>query len=580
MQKRTRRLVTIGAVTLAGLTVVPTVPANAETTTTVFDVMCKATPSSSLAGGPQNIGYTRAPIEVTAPATVEPGQEFDVIIAPPPITIPNGITASGITATVKESSRIKIDVMVPDNAQFLGADVIAGTSIGLSGVAPNMLRVNESGNVDPNGSIIRLSGNNQTIGNGPSSNKSSSGGIVAKNVGGSGDSTTFKLPQVKARLKAGPSGQISLKLRTAGSAGDFGNDANPITLLPQATAPLVGTIWAPAQCTPRTTADGPLNNGAGPLATVNIEQADKATTTTLAVPGTVKNGDTATLTANVAPAANGGTVQFSLNGDDLGAPVDVENGTASIEHKFETDGDFDVKAVFSGTNGFEGSTSGTKTIKVTTDDVATTVRTTGPNDAYVDEDVNLTAQVTPAVQGGTVTFTVDGAPGPTANVGSDGTAVAPYKFTTPGTHRVLARYSGRAGVAGSVAPMFPVSVTTAPAAAVSTTTTLAPVGTVNKGESVTLKATVDPSNANGTVQFKIGDDPIGRPVRVVNGVATLTTTFATGGTFAISAQFKADNGFIDSASDPQTLTVPGGQDPTDPGTNPGGNGSLDSIFGS
>ena len=79
MQKRTRRLVTIGAVTLAGLTVVPTVPANAETTTTVFDVMCKATPSSSLAGGPQNIGNPGAPIEVTAPATVEPGQEFDVI---------------------------------------------------------------------------------------------------------------------------------------------------------------------------------------------------------------------------------------------------------------------------------------------------------------------------------------------------------------------------------------------------------------------------------------------------------------------------------------------------------------------
>ncbi|GEE00149.1 hypothetical protein nbrc107696_05950 [Gordonia spumicola] len=579
MKKSARRILAIGAATAAGLTVLPTVPvANAETTTTTFDVMCLATPSSSLAGGPQNIGNPGAQITVDAPATVNAGDEFDVLISPPPITIPNGITASGITATIEESSRIKIDVMMPDNATYLSGEVVPGTSIGLSGTAPNMLRVNEAGTVDPNGTILRLSGNNQVIGNGPSSSKNSSGGIVAKNVGGSSASTTFKLPQVKARLKAGTSGAINLKLRTAGDAGTFGNDKNPITLLPKASAPLVGTIWAPAQCTPRTGAGDPLNNGAGPLATVNITEADKQTTTTLAVPSTVKNGDTATLTANIAPAANGGTVQFSLNGDDLGAPVDVENGKASIEHKFETDGDFDVKAVFSGTNGFEGSTSSTKTIKVTTDDVTTSVRTTGPNDAYVDEDVNLTAQVTPAIQGGTVTFTVDGASGPTAEVGSDGTAVAPYKFTTPGTHRVLARYSGRAGVAGSVAPMFPVSVTAAPAAAVQTTTTLSPVGTVNKGESVTLKATVDPSNANGTVQFKIGDKPIGRPVRVVNGVATLTTTFATGGEFAISAQFTGDNGFIDSASDPETLKVPGGEDPgtpTDPGT-----GSLGNIFGS
>jgi hypothetical protein len=570
VKKSVRRVLALSAASIAGITAIqPTPAAFAAVKTVTFTASCLATPSA--VAGPTAMSQESS-LGVDAPDTVEPGQEFEVTIVPPPISVPNEVSG----ASVKSVSRIKIDVDMPANAEFLGSTIVAGTSVGLSGTAPSLIRVNENGSPDANGKVLRLSGGNQTIGTGPSTSKNPEGGISA--VAQSGAETTFRLPQVKARLKAGPSGTIDLKLRTGGAAGQWANDANFLTFLPKAS--LIITAWAPTQCTPRDSATGPLNRGADPLATVRILEADKATTTTLAVPSTVKNGDTATLTANVAPAANGGTVQFSLNGDDLGAPVDVVNGKASIDHKFETDGEFDVKAVFSGTNGFEGSTSSTKTIKVTTDDVATSVRTTGPNDAYVDEDVNLTAQVTPAVQGGTVTFTVDGAPGPTADVGADGTAVAPYKFTSPGTHRVLARYSGRAGVAGSVAPMFPVSVTTAPAAAVHTTTTLAPVGTVNKGESVTLKATVDPSNANGTVQFKIGDNPIGRPVRVVNGVATLTTTFATGGEFALSAQFKADNGFVDSASDPQTLTVPGGQDPTDPGTNPGGNGSLGNIFGS
>ncbi|MFF0817712.1 Ig-like domain-containing protein [Rhodococcus sp. NPDC003318] len=182
---------------------------------------------------------------------------------------------------------------------------------------------------------------------------------------------------------------------------------------------------------------------------------------------------------------------------------------------------------------------------------------TAPTKAYVGQDVNLYAQVTPAVQGGTVEFTVDGGDKVTGTVGSDGVAVAPYTFTATGTHSVVARYSGTAGVAASVAPAYPVSVTNAPAADVQTTTTLAPVGTVVTGQPVTLTASVVPSNATGTVQFKLGDEPLGAPVPVVNGTATLPTTFAGAGTFNVTAEFVGSAGFIDSASAPQTLTVPG-----------------------
>ncbi|MFC4602090.1 Ig-like domain-containing protein [Rhodococcus kronopolitis] len=565
--KKIRGLVTpLGVGALVGVTMLGGVPAQAETTSTTFVAACLATPSA--VAGPTTEAQN-ATVTVDAPTVVNAGDEFEVIISPPPITYPNKVSVANVTNV----SRIKIDVAMPQNAEFLGAETVAGTASGLSGVAPNVLRVNEAGSVDANGTIIRLSGNNVTLGNSPSSSINSEGGIVASSAGGA--STTFQLPKVKARLKAGPSGKVEMKLRTDGAAGTWNNDKNFLTFLPKASAPLGITAWAPTKCTPRDSETAPLNAGAGPLATINITEADKQTTTTVVAPGSVKNGSEVTLTANVNPAAPGGTVQFSDGATPLGGPVTVANGTASTTHTFTTDGDHAITAAYSGTTGFIASTSAVKTINVSTDDTVTTVAMTSPDTAFVDQDVNLHAQVSPAVQGGTVEFTVDGGTKVTGTVGTDGVAIAPYKFTTTGTHRVLARYSGTTGVAGSVAPLFPVSVTTAPAAAVQTSTTLAPVGTVAKGQPVTLSATVDPTNANGKVQFKLGDTPLGAPVNVVNGVATLPTTFAASGTFSVTAEFIASTGFVDSASAPQTLTVPGD---TDPG-NPGGTGSLDGLFG-
>lgn len=564
--KRIRRLVTpLGVGVVASATLLAGLPASAAPNTVTFKNTCLATPSA--VAGPQS-QTQEASIVVDAPASVGAGEEYDVVVTAPPLTVPNSNSGSSLQSV----SRLKVDMEVPQNAQIVGTEIVAGTSSGLSGVAPNLLRVNEAGTVDPNGTILRLSGNNQVIGNSPTASKSSRGGIVA--LAQSGTNTVFQLPQVKVRLKAGPSGAVDVKLRSAGDAGLYGNDKNYLTFLPEAS--LVITAWAPTQCSPRDSDTAPLNAGAGPLATTQIVEADKQTTTTIAAPGAVKNGDEVTLTANVDPAANGGTVQFAVNGTDIGGPVTVANGSASTTHTFDTDGDFTVTAVYSGITGFVGSTSAPKTINVSTDDIVTSVAMTAPTKAYVGQDVNLSAQVTPAVQGGTVEFTVNGGDKVTGTVGSDGVAVAPYTFTATGTHSVVARYSGASGVAASVAPAFPVSVTTAPPAAVQTTTTLAPVGTVVKGQPVTLTASVDPANANGTVQFKLGSTPLGAPVPVVNGVASLPTTFAAAGTFSVTAEFVGSAGFVDSASAPQTLTVPGETDPGDGGT---GTGSLDGLLG-
>ncbi|MFF0817713.1 Ig-like domain-containing protein [Rhodococcus sp. NPDC003318] len=348
--KKIRRLVTpLGVGVVAGATVLAGVPAQAVPSTVTFDNTCLATPSA--VAGPQS-QTQEASIVVDAPASVNAGEEYDVVVTAPPLSVPNSNSGSALQSV----SRLKVDMEVPQNASIVSSEIVAGTSSGLSGVAPNLLRVNESGAVDANGTILRLSGNNQVIGNSPTASKNSRGGIVA--LAQPGTNTVFQLPQVKVRLEAGPSGTVDVKLRTAGEAGTYGNDKNYLTFLPEAT--LLITAWAPTQCSPRDSSTAPLNSGAGPLASTRIVEADKQTTTTVSAPGAVKNGDEVTLTADVDPAANGGTVQFSVDGTPIGGPVNVVNGAATTAHTFDTDGDHAVTAVYSGATGFVGSTSAPK----------------------------------------------------------------------------------------------------------------------------------------------------------------------------------------------------------------------------
>ncbi|MEV0947029.1 Ig-like domain-containing protein [Rhodococcus sp. NPDC049939] len=575
-QSGIRRLtapISIGA--LVGATMLTGIPAQAETTTTSFKTTCRVTPSVSVVD-PINESQNNA-VTVEAPASVNAGEEFEVTIQPSPIGFPGDASV----ATVENVSRIKIDMYVPDNATLLSKEIVPGTSAGLSGTEPNILRINSDGDLDNEGNILRLSGNNRTIGNSPNSSTDSTGGIqvkaTGKNVDGTNSSngfTYFQLPKVKLLLEAGQSGAVEVKLRANGVAGNFDHNKNFLTFLAKAKA--VGiTAWAPSRCTPRNSKNADLNAGAGPLASVNIIEEDKATSTTLSGPSAALNGAPVTLTANIDPAPGGGTVQFWDGVTPLGDPADVVGGEASITHAFDSNGDHTVRAEFLGASGYTGSTSESKTISVSASEAETSIDVTSPAKAYVGQDVNLTAQITPAVQGGTVEFEVDGQT-LDAEVGTDGSAVAPYTFTNTGTHRVIARYSGTDGFAGSVSPAFAVSVTDAPAEDVETTTVLDPIGTVTKGDPVELRATVDPANARGQVEFKLGNTPLGT-VDVVNGVATLPTTFYNSGTYSVTAEFIGAEGFIDSAATPQELIVPG---PVDPGPGDPGEPSGSSAFGS
>ena len=113
-----------------------------------------------------------------------------------------------------------------------------------------------------------------------------------------------------------------------------------------------------------------------------------------------------------------------------------------------------------------------------------------------------------------------------------------------------------------------------------TTTTLEGPSQIERGADATFEATVAPPDATGTVQFKVNGEPVGGPVTVTDGAATLVHAFDTEGNVAVTAEFTGDSGFQNSVSNevPVRVTRPGGG-----GSSSGSDwGSIDwgSVWGS
>jgi hypothetical protein len=159
-------------------------------------------------------------------------------------------------------------------------------------------------------------------------------------------------------------------------------------------------------------------------------------------PSTVVHGQAATAEATVTPAlgAATGTVQFSVDGTDLGAPVQVVAGAASIPLPADlTAGSRSIGATFTPTDTTTFATeAGAETLTVTKATTSATARVT-PN--------ALKATVTSLPPGagvptGTVIFTVAGTVVGSASL--DGTGAAALTYTLPTGHpsTVAAAYAG------------------------------------------------------------------------------------------------------------------------------------------
>ncbi|RVW10007.1 Ig-like domain repeat protein [Prescottella agglutinans] len=356
-----RYLTPVCATAIAAGVVLSGAPASAATTTTPFAAQCRAAALLTVDKAAQH-AFT-----VDAPGRVEPGETFTYRVQPAPSAYPDKDTG----ATTTNVSRMKLDYQLPENAQFVDAKVVQGSGIGISGTPANVLLVNENGDPDPDGTILRLSGDNEVIGNSPKADKKSVAGIVAEKTKAYLDgtpsadgSTWFQLPAIDVTLTAGAGGEITPKLRTSGGAANLGNEGNYNTFL--ALAVFGGNQWAPTRCVPKDAKEdsAPLNRGGGPLATIAVgEQTGNVTATEVTAPETAKAGEQVSLSATVAPAPNGGNVAFLVDNIVVGeAPV--VDGTATFTYAFDRGGEHKVAARYIGNGTFRPSLSADATVTV------------------------------------------------------------------------------------------------------------------------------------------------------------------------------------------------------------------------
>jgi len=260
-------------------------------------------------------------------------------------------------------------------------------------------------------------------------------------------------------------------------------------------------------------------------------------------------GQSVTLSATVTPASATGTVQFKDGAANLGAPVSVNSGTATLPVSSLTLGSHSITAVYSGDTNNAGSTSPAVSQVVTT--VASkVVVTSSVNPSVFGQSVVLMATATPGSATGTVQFQ-DGA----ANLGapvplSGGQAALPATTLSVGTHSITAAYSGDASDAASTSPAIIQTVNQVGSSVVVTSS----ANPSTLGQSVTLTAAVTPSSASGTVQFRDGTAALGSAA-ISNAKAALAVPTLSVGAHSITAAYSGDANDLASTSSVLTQTV-------------------------
>jgi hypothetical protein len=162
--------------------------------------------------------------------------------------------------------------------------------------------------------------------------------------------------------------------------------------------------------------------------------------------------------------------------------------------------------------------------------------------------VTLTATVSASAAVGVVTFYDNG-----TQIGSALVSGGVGKITTStlafGSHALTASYSGDSSNPAAISKVLIQKVVAA-----STTTLISPANPVAFGQSITLTASVSPSNATGVVTFYDGTTILGtRPL--TQGGANLTTTLLAAGTHSLIARYGGDIWYSGGDSAIQLLRI-------------------------
>ena len=166
---------------------------------------------------------------------------------------------------------------------------------------------------------------------------------------------------------------------------------------------------------------------------------------------------TATVTADSGTFDNHGTVQFQVDGSNLGWPVALSGGTASIQKSTLPVGSHTITATYSGDTDFSGSTTTTavaQTIDADSTSTTITASSSNPNPAIYGQSLSFTATVantsgTGLTPAGTVSFYNGSTKLATFNLDAAGSATYTTSDLSAGTYTLTATFNGSADFATS-----------------------------------------------------------------------------------------------------------------------------------
>ncbi|WP_181411017.1 Ig-like domain-containing protein [Nocardioides humi] len=296
----------------------------------------------------------------------------------------------------------------------------------------------------------------------------------------------------------------------------------------------------------------------GSSASTPFEVQKNPSTTTLVPPADVVHGQAVSFTAQVA-ADNGtstpsGTVQFTVDGADLGAPAPVSGGSASSPATSSlSTGTHTIGARYSGDADVGASTATTRQLTVGKAPSSTVLTSTG-SPTVSGQAVTFTATVGVVAPGvgdpaGGVQFNVDGDPYGTAVPLAGDTATLTIGNLQPGNHTVQATYNGNGDFAASSSAEISHGVDRAATTVALSTSNPAAVA----GEPLTFTADVDvvgpgTGDPSGTVRFFADGEEIGSPVALSGGSAVSAPVRLDAGDHLITASYEGDDRFA-GASD-------------------------------
>ena len=186
-----------------------------------------------------------------------------------------------------------------------------------------------------------------------------------------------------------------------------------------------------------------------------------STTSLSATPTLATVGQAVTLTASVAGNAPTGTVQFMDGATNLGAPVAVGNGVATLSTNQLAVGSHSISAAYSGDAGNAPSTSSSTPVGVNASSTSTAL-SVSPTQTTAGQAVTLTVTVAGFQPGGSVTFLDGSTPLGSATL-SNGTASLTISTLAAGNHSLSASYAGDANNLASNSSTVPATVVSAAA---------------------------------------------------------------------------------------------------------------------